>query len=110
MKNSKKAWIFFRRTILLLFVLFLINYYQVESGNYRNEVEQKTIITEEKIREFENDVKNGNFVDIKDYTEENSIDTSTPLTDLGYNIGNELDNILNDKVAKFFNYIGSFFK
>lgn len=110
MKNSKKAWIIFRRITTLLFIIFLINYFQVESGNYKNEINNKTILTEEKIKEFENDVRNGNFVDIKDYTEETYIDTSTPITNLGYNIGEGVNDFINNKVVKFFNYIGSFFK
>jgi len=110
MKNSKKAWLYFRRIILVLFIIFLINYYQVASGNYKSTIEQKTITTSEKIKEFENDIASGNYIDIKDYTEDNYIDTSTPLTDLGYELGTEVDNILNNKVAKFFNYIGSLFK
>lgn len=110
MKNSKKAWIIFRRITLLLFVVFLINYYQVESGNYKNAAHQKSILTEEKIREFEADVKNGKYVDLKDYTEDYYVDTSTPITDIGYSIGCGVDNFINNKVVKFFSYIGSFFK
>lgn len=110
MKNNKKAWIVFRRITLLLFVIFLINYFQVESGNYKDEFNKKTILTEEKIKEFEEDVKNGEFIDIKNYTETNYIDTSTPLTDLGYYIGEEVNDFINNKVVKFFNYIGKFFQ
>lgn len=110
MKNSKKAWLVFRRITLLLFIIFLINYFQVESGNYKNEMAKKTILTEEKIKEFEEDVKNGDYIDIKDYTEVNYIDTSTPLTELGYTIGEGVNDFINNKVVKFFNYIGSFFK
>ena len=77
MKNSREAWVVFRRIIFILFIIFLINYYQVESGNYENEINKKTILTEEKIHEFEEDVKNGNFIDIKDYTETPYVDTTT---------------------------------
>ncbi len=110
MKNSKKAWIVFRRITLVFFITFLINYFQVESGNYKNTANQKTILTEEKIKEFEEDVKNGEYVDIKNYTETNYIDTSTPITDIGYSIGEGVNDFINNKVVKFFNYIGSFFK
>lgn len=110
MKNNKKAWIIFKRLTLLLFIIFLINYFQVESGNYKNEASQKRILTEEKIKEFEQDVKNGEYVDIKDYTEVNYIDTSTPITNLGYSIGEGVNDFINNKVVKFFDYIGSFFK
>ena len=66
MKNSKKAWQYFKRIMLLLFMFYLINYFQVSSGNFFNNNTQKTILTEQKIKEFEEDVKNGTFIDIKD--------------------------------------------
>lgn len=110
MKNSKRSWIIFRRITLLLFIIFLINYFQVESGNYKNDASKKAILTEEKIREFETDVKNGEFVDIKDYTNTEYIDTSTPITNLGYNIGEGVNDFINNKVTKFFTYISNFFK
>lgn len=110
MKSTKKTWIKFRRLLLFLFIIYLINYFQVESGNYIDEYREKTILTEQSIKEFEKDVQNGQYVDIKDYTTNNNVDTSTPITDLGYNIGCQVDNLLNEKVAKFFNYIGGFFK
>lgn len=110
MKNSRKAWVIFRRVILILFIIFIINYFQVESGYYNDQQTMKTILTEEKIREFEEDVKNGEFVDIKDYTETTHIDTSTPAADIGYKIGEGVNDFINNRVGGFFKYIGSFFK
>ena len=110
MKNSLKAWIIFRRIIIFLFVVFLINYYQVKSGNYISEENKRTILTEEKIREFEDDVKNGDFVDIKDYTENDYVDTTTAVTDIGYEIGEVVNDFINNKVVGFFEYVGQFFK
>lgn len=110
MKNSRKAWIVFRRIMILFFIIFLINYYQVQSGNYVSEENKRTILTEEKIREFESDVKSGNFVDIKDYTEHDYVDVSNSITDLGYEIGESVDDFINNKVVRIFEYIGKFFK
>lgn len=109
-KNSRKAWVVFRRIMLVLFIVFLINYYQVQSGNYVSEENKRTILTEEKIREFEADVKNGDFVDIKDYTDNEYVDTSTSMTDLGYDIGEGVNDFINDKLIRIFEYVGKFFK
>lgn len=110
MKSTKKTWIHFRRIILILFIIYLVNYFQVESGNYINEYQQKTIITQEKIEEFEKDIQKGNSVDVKNYIESNYIDTSTPVTDLGYDLGVLVDTVLNEKVSKIFGFIGNLFK
>lgn len=106
MKNSIKAWIIFRRILLLLFLFFLINYFQAESNN--NLLTQKTILTEEQIRKFEEDVKNGEFVDIKDYTSVNNIDTSNSVSNLGYNLGNGISEFFGVKVVDFIDFISSF--
>ncbi len=109
MKNSREAWLVFKRILIILFIFFLINYYQVESGNYKNELTEKTILTEEKIKEFEEDVKNGEFVDIKDYTESNYIDTSTPVATIGNKVGKTIDNIINEKAPNLFKIIKKYF-
>ena len=109
MKNSKKAWQVFKTILILLFIFFLINYYQVESGNYQNELTQKTILTEEKIKEFEQDVKDGNYIDLKNYTENNYVDTSNAFSKFGNHIGEGLEKIINEKGQDFFKIIKKYF-
>lgn len=109
MKNTHQAWLIFKRILIILFILFLINYYQVESGNYKNKLAEKTLLTEEKIREFEEDVKSGKYVDIKDYTEYNYIDTSTPVATIGNKVGSSIDNFINEKAPNFFKIIKKYF-
>lgn len=108
MKNSRKAYLIFRRILLFLFIFYLISYFQVESGNYLNNATKKTILTEEKIKEFEKDVKEGTFVDIKDYTEESYIDSNNKVSDIGYQIGEGVGEFMSVKIVDFFNFIGKF--
>jgi len=109
MNNYTKFWKILRKIIFILFIFYLINFFVVESGFYKSETTKKTILTEEKIAEFENDVKNGTFVDIKDYTEEEYVDTSNKIDDIGYEIGQGIHEIINNKVIKFFKKIGELF-
>lgn len=109
MPNNRHAWLIFKRILIILFIFFLLNYYQVESGNYQSELTSKTILTEEKIKEFEEDVKNGEFVDIKDYTTNNYVDTSTPVATLGNKIGSSIDNFVNGRAGEFFEIIKKYF-
>lgn len=110
MKNSKKMWLIFSRTLTILFIVFLISYFQVNTGTYNSNLQSKTILTEEKIKEFEEDVKNGNYIDIKNYTEPEYVDVSSPLSDIGYNIGESIDDFINNKFTRVVNFIGSLFK
>lgn len=106
MKNSIKAWKIFKRILFILFIFFLVNYFQAESNN--NLLTKKTILTEEKIKEFEEDVKNGKFVDIKDYTSQNNINTSNKVSNIGYNLGNGISEFFGVKVVEFIEFISNF--
>ena len=80
MKNSHKAWV----------------------------INRQTILTEEKIKEFEEDVKNGTFVDIKDYTENTYVDTSNTASNIGAKVGEGLDSLINEKAKGIIDFIGKF--
>ncbi len=107
MKNSKKAWIVFRRILLVLFVFFLISYFQAENGN--NYLKDKTILTEENIKRFEDDVKNGTYIDIKDYVEYSNIDTSNIVSDTGYIVSEKVSKIVGKDLVNILKTIGKLF-
>ena len=56
----------FGRIILTILVAFTAIYVSEATGYYEYEQHKKVILTEEKIKEFENDVKNGKNINIKD--------------------------------------------
>lgn len=109
MKNSKNAWIVFQRILLILFIFFLINYFQVHNGEVNKRITQKTILTEEKINEFEEDVKQGEYIDIQNYLTEEEIDTTSIASDIGYEFSNIVNDFVTDKAIKLFKTIGKLF-
>ena len=109
MKNSKKAFNVFKTIIILLFIVFLINYFQIENGYYKSKINEKTIITEEKIKEFEEDVKNNEYIDIKDYIEDDYVDTSNFASKAGYQFSYYVSDFVTDKVIETFKLIGKMF-
>ncbi len=108
MKTTKKTWIIFRNIMLFLFVLYLISYFQVESGNYININTKKTLLTEEQIKEFEKDVKEGKMVDIKNYTEETYIDSNNKVSDIGYIIGENISEFATNKIGGFIEFLSKY--
>ena len=58
---------------------------------------------------IEEDVKNNEFVDIKDYLETPYVDTSSPISDLGYNSSQIINDFITDKAIKLFSFLGKFF-
>lgn len=109
MKNSHTAWIIFKRTIALLFILFIVLYFQVETGT-NTSLKEKTIITQENIEKFEEDVKNGEYVDIKNYVVTNEVDTSNIMSDAGYLISNQASKIIGKHLVDFFEFVSRLIK
>ena len=109
MKNSRKAWVVFRRFLFIMFVIYLINYFSVSSGYYESQVNKKVTLTEEKIKEFEEDVKNEEYVDIKDYVSEPYVDTSSVAGNVGYKFSETVNDFVTNKAISVFKFIGKLF-
>lgn len=78
----------------ILFIIFLIIFISTNSGYYEYKNNQKTIFTEEKIKEFENDIKEGKNIKINNYLKDDSKNYSNRLTD----IGDGISDLINDSV------------
>ena len=71
--------------ILIIIIGYIACYYVACSGYYDYYMQERTIMTNEKIKEFEEDVKNGEDIDIKEYIEEDN-DYTNNITNLMYQI------------------------
>ena len=80
-KKTKPNWFF--RVLALLFVLYISLSIAMETGYYEAKLNEKTMLTEESIRKFENDVREGKEVDINDYVVEKNRDFSNGATKIG---------------------------
>ena len=109
MKNSRTAWLVFRRILTFLFIVFMILYFQVETGLV-SEARTKTIITQENLQKFEEDVKNGEYIDIKNYIEDNKVNTQNIMSNAGYYISNKTSNFFGKELGNIFKFIGKLIK
>lgn len=91
-KENKYHW--FWRTVFVLFVVYTALFISVENGYYERQTAKKAILTEEKIAEFEEDVKNNKEVDIKDYLEEEHRDYSSPTSKIGVKFSEGMQKIM----------------
>ena len=89
-KNNKN---YFLRTIYLLFILFITLYSMNNLGYYNIDTKNK-VITEEKMKEFERDIKNGKKIDIKKYTKDET-NYKNIYSNIGYESSKLIDNLLN---------------
>ena len=87
---------YFLRLLLILFIVFLGLYIASISGYYESKVGSKVALTEDAIKKFEEDVLNGEEVDIKSYLDNDMVDYSNSFTDAGDKITASLENILTE--------------
>lgn len=73
----------FHGFIWFLFLGFLVLYFSQASGYYENLNNKKSTLTEEKIKEFEEDVKSGKEIKIENYVVNIKKDYSNKVSNFG---------------------------
>ncbi len=95
----------FYGVLIILFLVFLTILTASETGYYEYSNNQKTMFTEEKIKEFEKDIVEGKDVNIKDYITDTSKDYSNKITDIGDGLSNFIYDAVNAVLKKGFGII-----
>ena len=99
--NSKYKIIFYGLLLLFLFI-----YVAGKTGYYETHLQKNTVLTKEAIMNFENDIKEGNPVDIKDYINAEVPDYRNKYSNAGYKLSKTIDKILNEGLTS----VGDFLK
>ena len=107
--NSKKAWNIFKNSLTILFIIFIINYYNVQNGYYENQINKETKITRENMKLFEEDIKNNNFIDIKNYNDKNYQDTNNVMSKIGYKTSSIIENIMTERTSDLIEFLKKLF-
>lgn len=87
-----------------LLVAFIVTYAIGESGYYEYQLSNKKDLTEEQIKQFEDDVKEGKDVDITDYLKDDKIDYTNSLSRTTYKVSSKLNNFLNEGIKTIFGF------
>lgn len=108
MKKSKKSKYFFRILFcfFLVFVALLIAY---ESGYYETRMSNRAVLTKEAMEKFEEDVNNGEVVDVQDYLKKESVDYSNGVTKIGNKISNGISEVMTNGLSGLFNALKGLF-
>lgn len=95
--------------LLLLFIIiaFICSYLIASSGYYEYAMQEKTIITNEKIKEFEQDIKDNKEIDLIEYLDNEKIDYSNKFTTLVYNISDNSNKLAKKLIKTLFKKLGS---
>ena len=92
--------------IIIITIIFISSYLISESGYYEYTMQQRTIITNEKIKEFEQDLKDNKDIDLKDYLDEQK-DYSNAFTKIVYNISDNSNKIARKTIKYLFKKLSS---
>ena len=92
----------------LIILIFLFSYFIEYSGYYEYNLHNKKNLTEEDIKRFESDVKEGKEIDLNSYLSKETIDYSNSLTRTTSNANIRLNDYLKKIIKSGFNLIGKF--
>ena len=104
MKKDKKNKIY-KFIFWLFFMSFLVIYFSELTGYYEYQNHLKASLTEEQIKKFEEDVKNGNEVDINEYLVVNNKKYNNNLSKLASKLSDRISKLVNSGVEYTFKYI-----
>jgi len=93
--------------IIVTLIIFVASYIISESGYYEYTMQQRTIITNEKIKEFEEDIRNNESIDLKEYLDKEQNDYSNKITTLVYNISDNSNKLARKAIKYLFKKLGS---
>lgn len=95
---------------LIIILAFLFSYIIEKSGYYEYNLQNKKNLTEDEIKQFEKDVKEGKNIDINDYLKDNTIDYSNKLTKTTSEVSLKLNKYLTKAINNTFNIFGKLIK
>lgn len=99
----------FWRTLTIMIIIFSALYIAMESGYYDTKLGMRVELTEEKIKEFENDIKNGKEIDVKDYLKEDFKDYSNKVSRAGMGVAGSTEKFMTKGIMEIFKFIGTLF-
>ena len=85
--------------------MFICIYFATTSGYYEYKLREKSDLTEDAIRRFEKDVKEGKNVDINDYLDNTSKDYNNGMSNFNKKLSNGINKIFSESLKFIFKSI-----
>ena len=101
MKKNKKNRLF----KFIFFMSFIVVYFSELTGYYEYQNYKEKVFTQAQIQKFEEDVKNGNKVDINDYLIIENANYNNNLSDVTSKVSDGISKIVRKSVESIFKYI-----
>lgn len=101
-KDKNKYNNIFKYVFTILIIIYLGLFIANTSGYYSFTMKNKKELTEQQIKKFEEDVKNGVEIDLNEYLNLDTISYQNNISKLGYNISSFFEGIIKTSVYKVF--------
>ncbi len=99
----------FLQILGLLFVVFIALFISSKSGYYEASLNDKIVLTDKQIEKFEQDVLNGEVVDVNSYILEERKDYSNKFTNAGDKFNEVVEGFLTDGLQGAFKVLKTLF-
>jgi hypothetical protein len=100
-KGSKIFWY----TLLFFLIAFIALYISEATGYYEFAKHKQVELNQVKIEEFEQDVKAGKEINVKDYIEERDISYQNKASNIGSKLSEEIENLLQGGLKTTFDFL-----
>ena len=98
----------FKSIFYIFFLAFIVSYIIERSGYYEYNLQNRMVLTSEKMKQFEKDVEEGKDVTLENYTIPTSKDYTSSLTRNTNKVSKSVNNVLKKGIEKIFRIIGNF--
>lgn len=96
----------FKLLVIILVIVFLGLYFTYSNGYYERSLNNKVLLTNEKIEQFERDLQDMKDISINDYIKEEK-NYATKTSDMSLKVSVKVEKILTGGIKYLFKKIGS---
>lgn len=106
-KEDKIKWAtnIFKFLFIIFLIIYITLYVSQKTGYYEFEQHQKVALTEEKIKQFEEDVSKGKDIDLEDYIDKTDKSYQNKTSQLGLTISQGIGNSVKAGVEGLFKFL-----
>ena len=109
MDKKKKIYKIIKKIFYLLLISFIALYFSKENGYYEFVTHRQVELNEAQIKKFENDVKGGKDINLTDYVDEKKVSYSNTISNIGYNLSDQIGNLITNGLDGTFSFLGQLF-
>lgn len=104
-KTKKTMDKIFKKLFIMLLVGFSAIYISEASGYFEFQQYNKKVLTEQKIKQFEEDVSNGKNIDLKDYVQEDTKSYESKVSKIGEKMSDEMEKLVVNGLNTTFKFL-----